>query len=66
MDKRLCKDYCRWAQHCYAKGEIGLDPDDCPTAWRVEELAASEWDSHDIVDDSSYQQDEEEEDDGEV
>ena len=36
--------YCRYARMCYAKGEPGLSPDDCPTAWRIE----------DIIDDTRY------------
>lgn len=37
-DKRNCKDYCRFRRCCYAKGEPGLDPDDCPTAWKIEDI----------------------------
>ena len=33
-----CKNYCPWRRYCYAKGEPGLDPDDCPTAWKIEEI----------------------------
>jgi hypothetical protein len=36
--KRNCKDYCRFRRCCYAKGEPGLDPDDCPTAWKIEDI----------------------------
>ena len=43
-EKRNCKQYCRYARMCYAKGEPGLSPDDCPTAWRIE----------DIIDDTRY------------
>ena len=34
---RNCKDYCEFRARCTAEGEEGLDPDDCPTAWRIEE-----------------------------
>lgn len=37
-DKRNCKDYCRFRRCCYAKGEPGLDPYDCPTAWKIEDI----------------------------
>lgn len=37
-EKRNCKDYCRFRRCCYAKGEPGLDPDDCPTAWKIEDI----------------------------
>ena len=35
---RNCKDYCRFRRCCYAKGEPGLDSDDCPTAWKIEDI----------------------------
>jgi hypothetical protein len=37
MSKRDCRDYCRHSQHCYSNGEPGLDPDDCPVAWKIED-----------------------------
>lgn len=37
-EKRNCREYCRFAACCYAKGEPGLDPDDCPTAWKIEDI----------------------------
>ena len=33
-----CKSYCRFAQYCHAEGEEKLDPEDCPAAWRIEDL----------------------------
>ena len=42
MDKKNCREYCRFAQHCYSEGEPGLDPDDCPKAWRIEDCV---WDA---------------------
>jgi len=38
MMKKSCKDYCPYAKYCYQKGERGLDPDDCPTAWKIEDI----------------------------
>jgi len=38
MMKKSCKDYCPYAKYCYQKGERGLDPDDCPTAWKIEDV----------------------------
>lgn len=50
-NKRNCKNYCRFAKYCYQKGEPGLDPDDCPTAWKIE----------DLIDESKYPDTEEDE-----
>ena len=39
MDKtKNCREYCRFSRYCYQKGEPGLDPDDCPTAWKIEDV----------------------------
>ena len=37
-EARNCKEYCPYRRCCYAKGEAGLDPDDCPTAWKIEDI----------------------------
>lgn len=37
-DKRNCKDYCRFSKCCYTKGFIGQDPNECPTAWKIEDI----------------------------
>jgi hypothetical protein len=37
-DKRSCREYCRFSQYCHREGELGLDPEDCPAAWRIEDL----------------------------
>lgn len=39
-DQRNCHEYCRFSQYCHSSGEPGLDPDDCPTAWKLEEKEA--------------------------
>ena len=49
MDNRNCREYCRFAKCCYANGEPGRNPYDCPNAWRIEE----------ILDDERYDRDEE-------
>ena len=36
-ETRNCKDYCIYRKCCYAKGEIGQDPFECPNAWRIED-----------------------------
>ena len=41
MPKANCHEYCRYSRYCHKTGEAGLDPDDCPTAWRCEKI---EWD----------------------
>lgn len=41
-DKRSCREYCRFSQYCHREGEPGLDPEDCPTAWRIEDCI---WDA---------------------
>ena len=38
-----CRDYCRYAQFCTKyypniKGEDNLSDDDCPMAWKIEDL----------------------------
>lgn len=34
-----CHEYCRFAKCCrYAKGENGLDPEDCGWAFKIEDL----------------------------
>lgn len=55
---RNCKEYCRFAKCCYLKGEPGLDPDECPRAWKIEDILMETKDWPD-------QEDEEEEDDNE-
>ena len=42
-----CRDYCKFSQHCHTfypehHGEERLSPDDCPKAWRIEDM---EWDA---------------------
>lgn len=32
-----CREYCRWAQHCDLPGKEGLDPEECPRAWKLED-----------------------------
>lgn len=41
-ETRNCKDYCRFAQHCYIKGGEGVDPDECPMYFKIEDLL---WDA---------------------
>jgi len=34
-----CHEYCRFAKCCrYAKGENGLDPEECGWAYKIEDL----------------------------
>lgn len=33
-----CREVCRFSQLCYARGEVGRDPFECPTAWKIEDL----------------------------
>lgn len=40
---RNCREFCRFAQICAkhypgCTGEEGLDPSDCPMAWKIEDL----------------------------
>jgi len=40
---RNCRDYCRFSKACKQiypriEGEEGLDPSDCPMAWKIEDL----------------------------
>jgi hypothetical protein len=37
-----CKEYCYLRRLCYANGEAGLSPAECPNAWRIEEIMADE------------------------
>ena len=41
---RNCKEYCRFREACDKfypgiEGEDGLDPNDCPVAWKIEDLS---------------------------
>ena len=42
MEGRSCHDYCKYSQKCYEKGQINRDPDECPNAWKIEDLI---WDA---------------------
>ena len=34
-----CHTYCPYAKYCrYAKGENGIDPDDCAMYWKIDDL----------------------------
>ena len=34
-----CHCYCNYAKYCrYAKGENGIDPDDCAMYWKIDDL----------------------------
>jgi hypothetical protein len=37
-EPRNCKEYCYYKHICHSKGEPGLNPDDCPRAWRIEDM----------------------------
>ena len=37
-----CKEICWLRKLCYAKGEVGRAPFECPNAWRIEEIMADE------------------------
>ena len=37
-----CKNYCRYARYCYAKGSDGQDPEECAMYYKVEDLL---WDA---------------------
>lgn len=50
-DKRNCREYCRYTRYCYQKGEPGLDSDDCPTAWKIEEIINEAKEHNDKEDD---------------
>ena len=49
-ETRNCKDYCRYAKCCYAKGTAGQDPFECPNAWRIEDLIEDTRYEHDDYD----------------
>lgn len=58
-DRCNCREYCRFTQYCYKPGEPGLDPDDCPTAWRIEDCA---WDAECAkMDELKYEKDDQDE-----
>lgn len=33
-----CREYCRLSRLCYAKGNAGQDPWECPNAWKIEDI----------------------------
>ena len=37
-EARNCKEYCYYAKQCYEKGDVGLNPFDCPMAWKIEDI----------------------------
>ena len=39
---RNCREYCRFARHCYIEGRAGVDPEECPMAFKIEDLL---WDA---------------------
>ena len=61
-DDRNCKEYCRYAQYCYTKGAVGMDPEDCAMFFKIDDLLMDARYSRDDYDpDEEYEEKEEEE-----
>ena len=54
-----CHSYCNYAKHCrYAKGEIGLIPEECARYWKIEDILN---DAQDILEEERKAKGEDEE-----